>query len=280
MGADRDPRPSANLARIAEALERIAGADAPSVTLGAADAFSWDGERLSAATPRRAQPLTLLIGIAPQAERLVESFRRHARGLPAHDALLWGARGQGKSALVHAARARVAEEGADLPLVALGARALDTLPALFARLADSPRRFLLFVDDLAFDGQDRAEARGLRSLLDGGARERPDNLRLVVTSNHRGLWADGREGADDPLSPRDAAEDRLALADRFGLVLGFHAASQADYLAMVEGYARHHGLPFDAADALAWARGRGARSGRVAWQYVEELAGRAGVRLV
>ncbi len=272
---------AAQLARLADALDRLAGPAPADADPAVGDAFRWDGHGLAAVAPRRAVPLALLVGVDGQAARLLESFRRHARGLPAHDALLWGARGQGKSALVHAARAEVAAGGGDLPLVALEASALASLPALFARLAPVARRFLLFIDDLAFEPGAQGEARALRSLLDGGVAARPDNCRLVVTSNHRHLWADGgaAAAAADPLAPRDAAEDRLALADRFGLVLGFHAASQGDYLAMVEGYARHHGLPFDPADALAWAQGRGARSGRVAWQYVEELAGRAGVRL-
>lgn len=273
------PDLAAMLARIAAALERLAPAKPAEADTAMGDAFLWDGQGLRAVAARRAQPLALLVGVDSQAARLVETFRRHARGLPAHDALLWGARGTGKSALVHAARAEVVAGGADLPLVALDAGALASLPALLARLAASGRRFLIFIDDLAFEAGAHGEARALRSLLDGGVAARPDNCRLVVTSNHRHLWA-GRDGAaHDPLTPRDAAEDRLALADRFGLVLGFHAASQADFLAMVEGYARHHGLPFDPADALAWAQGRGARSGRVAWQYVEELAGRTGQRL-
>mgnify|MGYP000055983912 CR=1 FL=1 len=270
---------AALLARMAAALERLAPDGGAAADPAQGDAFAWDGMLLAPATLRAAQPLGLLVGVDAQAARLVEAFGRHAAGLPAHDALLWGARGQGKSALVHAARGAVVAGGADLPLVALGAAALPTLPGLFGRLAGVPRRFLLFVDDLAFDHAGHAEARSLRSLLDGGVSARPDNVRLVVTSNHRHLWADSAGAATDPLAPRDAAEDRLALADRFGLVLGFHAATQAEYLAMVEGYARHHGLPFDPPDALAWAQGRGARSGRVAWQYVEELAGRMRVRL-
>ena len=280
---DDSPRPSAAppdlLERLVAALERLAQPTAPGADPATGDAFLWDGVRLARVAPRRAQPLALLVGIDGQARRLVEAFGRHAAGLSAHDALLWGARGQGKSALVHAARAAVVAGGADLPLVALGAAALPTLPALFTSLARVPRRFLLFIDDLAFDPSAQVEARSLRSLLDGGVSARPGNVRLVVTTNHRHLWADGAAGAPEPLAPRDAAEDRLALADRFGLVLGFHAASQAEYLAMVEGYARHHGLPFDPAEALAWAQERGARSGRVAWQYVEELAGRAGIAL-
>lgn len=267
------------LERVAVALERLMPASAPPADPGDGDALLWDGARLARVAARPAQPLQLLVGIDAQAARLAEAFRRHAAGLPAHDALLWGARGSGKSALVHAARAAVVATGADLPLVAVGAPVLPTLPELFSRLGRMPRRFLLFVDDLAIDSAAHAEARTLRSLLDGGVSARPDNCRLVVTSNHRHLWADAVTGAPDPMAPRDAAEDRLALADRFGLVLAFHATSQADYLAMVEGYARHYGLPFEPADALAWAQGRGARSGRVAWQYVEELAGRAGVRL-
>ena len=160
-------------------------------------------------------------------------------------------------------------------LVEVAPDRLETLPALFEALAGVPRAFLLFIDDIGFDEHSSA-VRILRSLLEGGAEARPANVRLTVTSNRRHIVPRGMAEQDDPINPRDARDDSLALADRFGLSIGFHAASQDDYLAMVRAYADHFALDFDAADAVQWATKRGARSGRVAWQYAVELAGRAG----
>ena len=241
------------------------------------EAFVWATGALRAVTLAPAPPLAHLLGIDAQKRALVENSRRVAGGVPAHDVLLWGARGMGKSALVRAAVAAVCAEGADLALVALPAQAMHTLPALFARLQSTPRPFILFADDIAFEGDDPGY-RALRSVLEGGVEARPDNCRLYVTSTRRHLVARDL-GENDPVNPRDVADDRLALADRFGLSLGFHAADQATYLAIVAAYAQAHALSYDEADALAWAAGRGARSGRVAWQYTQEIAGRAGVRL-
>jgi predicted AAA+ superfamily ATPase len=191
--------------------------------------------------------------------------------------LLWGSRGMGKSALVRAATlaAQAAEPGA-LALVQVGPDALPGLPRLFGELAQVQRRFLVFIDDLGFDDGDSAAPRRLRSWLEGGVEARPDGVRLAVTSNRRAIVARSMAEQDDPINPRDVVDDRLALADRFGLSVGFHNCSQDDYLAIVSGYAERYGLALDPADALEWARRRGARSGRVAWQYVTELAGRAG----
>jgi hypothetical protein len=147
---------------------------------------------------------------------------------------------------------------------------------LFAALAGVERRFLVFIDDLGFEDGDTAGPRALRSWLEGGVEARPGNVRLAVTSNRRAIVPRHLSEQDDPINPRDAVDDQLALADRFGLSLGFHACSQDDYLAIVEGYAQHHGLSFEQADALEWAKRRGARSGRVAWQFVTELAGASG----
>ena len=205
---------------------------------------------------------------------------RLARGHAAHDMLLWGARGMGKSALV---RAAVAAAQRDMPgrlaLVQAGTDALDTLPHLFAELGHVDRSFLVFIDDLGFADDDSVGPRHLRSWLEGGVEARPANVRLAVTSNRRAIVPRQASEQDDPVNPRDAVDDKLALADRFGLSLGFHNASQAEYLAIVAGYAEEYGLPWDEADALEWARRRGARSGRTAWQYVIELAGRAGKRI-
>jgi uncharacterized protein len=214
--------------------------------------------------------LGLLTGIDDAKATLVENCRRHAAGHAAHDALLWGARGSGKSALAKAAVG--ATEG--LALVELAASDLATLPVLFTMLAAGDRRIVVFIDDLGFD--DVQAARALRSVLDGGASARPGNVRLYVTSNRRHIVTRDIDEQSSAINPRDAADDALALADRFGLSLGFHVADQPTYLAMVGGYANAFRLPFDPADAIRFATQRGSRSGRVAWHYVVELAGRAG----
>ncbi|MCA3254435.1 MAG: DUF815 domain-containing protein, partial [Alphaproteobacteria bacterium] len=195
--------------------------------------------------------------------------------LPAHDVLLWGSRGMGKSALVKSAAAATG-----LALVEAARAEIGTLPALFRSLGTSGRQTLVFIDDLSFEADDR-DYKALRSVLEGGIESRPDCVRLAVTSNRRHLVA--RDIAENDvgsaINPRDVIDDRLALADRFGLSLGFHNCDQPTYLAIVEAYCAAHALPFVAADALTWSVTRGARSGRVAWQYVQELAGREGVRL-
>jgi predicted AAA+ superfamily ATPase len=196
--------------------------------------------------------------------------------------LLWGARGMGKSALVRAAVLAAQDKAPGrLALVQAGTDSLATLPALFAELGAVARNFLVYIDDLGFAESDSHGPRHLRSWLEGGIEARPANVRLAVTSNRRAIVArqmteQDTESGHGPINPRDAVDDRLALADRFGLALGFHACSQEDYLAIVRGYAAEHGLAWDESDALEWARRRGARSGRVAWHYVVELAGRAG----
>ena len=176
----------------------------------------------------------------------------------------------------------VQARGAPLALVQVGGEpeALAGLPQLFVQLGDTDRRFVVFIDDIGFDGPEASSvARTLRSLLEGGAMARPGNVRLAVTSNRRAIVERQMGEQDDPINPRDAVDDRMALADRFGLSLGFHACDQDAYLAMIAGYAAAYGLAFDADDALLWARQRGARSGRIAWHYVVELAGRAGKAL-
>jgi uncharacterized protein len=257
------------LRRIAAALDRIAP-HTGTAPLPDAPACRWDG---SALTPAHFKPLPLdlLTGIDDAKSVLVENCRRHAAGHAAHDALLWGARGSGKSALVKSAVGATA----GLTLVELAATDLATLPVLFDVLAASPdRRVVVFIDDLGFD--DVQAARVLRSVLDGGASARPENVRLYVTSNRRHIVKRDMEEQSSAINPRDAVDDALALADRFGLSLGFHVADQPTYLAMVGGYAAAYGLPFDPADAVQFATQRGSRSGRVAWHYVVELAGRAG----
>lgn len=265
------------LDRIAAALERLAPPPPAPADPLAHPAYLWRDGVLAAARAFSPLPLDLLHGVEAQKDALLANLRRLAAGAAAQDVLLWGARGTGKSALVKAAVGAVQAEGGHLALVEVAPDRLDTLPRLFALIAQAPRAFALFIDDLGFDGV--GEARVLRSLLEGGAEARPDNARLHVTANRRHIVAREHGEEERAVNARDVTDDRLALADRFGLSLGFHNVDQATYLAMVAGYARAKGLPFDAADAIAWATGRGSRSGRVAWQYVVELAGREGTVL-
>ena len=265
------------LERIAAALERLAPADATATDWLAHPAYVWDGTAARGIDRIEAPALDRLRGIDRQKGIVSENVARLAAGHAAHDMLLWGARGMGKSALVRAAV--VAADSEALALVQVGTDALGTLSTLFARLGTIQRNFLVYIDDLGFAQEDAIGPRHLRSWLEGGVEARPDNVRLAVTSNRRAIVSRRASEQDDPLNPRDALDDTLALADRFGLSVGFHAASQEDYLAIVSGYAGPPGLDWDEAEALEWAKRRGARSGRTAWQFVTELAGRAGKRL-
>jgi predicted AAA+ superfamily ATPase len=271
------------MTRIAVALETLAERFAPATATAdpaSGHWFVWQGAGLAAVPPPRTTPLALYAGVDAQQAQLLENARRHARGLPAHDVLLWGARGMGKSSLVRAVHAALAPDH-DVVLVQVTQSHLGDLPALFRRLAPVPRRFTIFLDDVSLDGDDATGAatiHALRSLLDGGVMARPDNVRIAVTSNRRNL-VPSQFAETSAVNPRDNADDRLALADRFGLRLGFHACDQPTYLAIAENYAQAHGLAFDPAAALAWAAGRGARSGRVAWQFTVEAAGAQGRRL-
>ena len=264
------------LARIAAALEAMVPGAGGSTDWLAAPAYIWDGSA-RAVHAISAPPLDLLKGIDAQKERVTANITRLAAGHAAHDMLLWGARGMGKSALLRAAVAAAqADQPGALALVQITPDALGSLAALFATLGQIERRFLVFIDDLGFEDGDSTGPRALRSWLEGGVEARPDNVRLAVTSNRRAIVPRHLSEQDDPVNPRDAVDDQLALADRFGLSLGFHACGQDDYLAIVAGYAAAHGLDWSEADALEWAKRRGARSGRVAWQFVTELAGTAG----
>lgn len=256
------------LRRIADALDRLAPPE-PAPPEATARAYRWDGRRLSVAD-FRPLPLDILTGIDAVKAALVENSRRHAAGHAAHDALLWGARGTGKSALAKACVGAI--EG--LSLIEVAASDLHSLPALFTIAGTWDRRIIVFIDDLGFD--EVQAARELRSVLDGGAAARPNNVRLYVTSNRRHIVKRDMAEQETAINPRDAADDAMALSDRFGLSLGFHVADQPTYVAMVEGYATQYGLPFDPLDAIQFATQRGSRSGRVAWHYVVELAGRAG----
>lgn len=263
------------LGRIAEALERLAPPAAGPVGLATGSAFLWDRRGPRVIAPFDPVDIDLLTGIDQQKARLLDNTSRHASGHAAHDVLLWGARGMGKSALAKSVVRALQAQGQDIALVEAPSDQLEHLPALFDRLAAERRRFIIFIDDIGF-AEGSGEPRLLRSMLEGGASERPANVRLYVTSNRRHILSRQMSEQDDPVNPRDAVDDQLALSDRFGLRLGFHAASQEDYLAIIARYAGVHGLAFEREDALLWAKQRGSRSGRVAWQYIVELAGRAG----
>jgi uncharacterized protein len=263
------------LRRIADALERLAPPRGEAADLSAHPAYHWDGHTLAAVNTFAPLPENLIVGVERQKEAITENSRRHAQGHAAHDVLLWGARGMGKSALVKSVTGAL--QGQDLPLALVETTAdqLASLPHLFALLGKSERRFLLFIDDMAFEGDD-AGPRRLRSMLEGGSEARPANVRLYVTSNRRNIVERRQDDEDAAVNARDVADDRLALADRFGLKLGFQYPDQAAFLEMVAAYASHYALEWNEADALAFAHQRGGRSGRVAWHYAVELAGSAG----
>jgi uncharacterized protein len=268
------------LERIAAALEKLAPGEARAANWAIAPAYVWTGTMARPVDRIEAPALDQLKGIDRQKEAVAGNVARLASGAAAHDMLLWGARGMGKSALVRAATvAAQAGDAAKLALVQVAADALPSLPALFAELRNEPRNFLVYLDDLGFAEGDTVGPRHLRSWLEGGVEARPANVRLAVTSNRRAIVPRHLSEQDDPVNPRDALDDLQALADRFGLLVGFHAASQDDYLAIVAAYADPLRLAWNREDALEWAKRRGARSGRTAWQFVTELAGRAGRKL-
>ena len=264
-------------ARIADALERLAPAAPEQTDWLAHPGYVWEARRIRTVPRVDALPLERLKGIDRHKEAVRENVRRLSAGHAAHDMLLWGARGMGKSALL---RACVADEQADRPgqlgLIELDPTSLAALPELFDAIGAVDRRFVLFLDDLAFDHSADRVVRHLRSALEGSMAPRPANVRLAVTSNHRAILARAAQDQADPLQERDWMDDSQALADRFGLRLGFHPCSQEDFLAMVGAHAAPLGLDWNPAEALAWSRERGPLSGRSAWQFVVELAGRAG----
>ncbi|MCS3726334.1 ATP-binding protein [Bradyrhizobium betae] len=253
-----------------------------------ADAYVWHPDGRLAAVPRVSRvELFLLKGVERMRDILMENTERFANGLPANNALLWGARGMGKSSLVKAAHATInAERKASdrLKLIEIHREDIESLPALMEQLRASSFRFIVFIDDLSFDGND-ASYKSLKAVLEGGIEGRPENVVLYATSNRRHLLA--REMIENErstaINPGEAVEEKVSLSDRFGLWLGFHRCSQDEYLAMVRGYCSHFGVKLDdealEREALEWSTTRGSRSGRVAWQFVQELAGRLGVKL-
>jgi predicted AAA+ superfamily ATPase len=291
----RAAKPQAMDERIARALEAIAAgmaAASPKLdnadSLASADAFVWHPDGRLAPVPKVSRvDIGLLHGIDRMRDMLIENTERFATGLPANNALLWGARGMGKSSLVKAAHARVnAMKGVDgkLKLIEIHREDIESLPALMAQIRASDFYFIVFCDDLSFDGND-ASYKSLKAVLEGGIEGRPDNVILYATSNRRHLLA--REMVENErstaINPGEAVEEKVSLSDRFGLWLGFHKCSQDEYLDMVRGYCSHYGIALDAdelqREALEWSTTRGSRSGRVAWQFTQELAGRMGVRL-
>ena len=282
-----DPFERAHLSRIADALERLAPPTPPAAALNDGDAFIWhaDGRRLEVVAEVNRVDLDLLRGIDRQRDQLLDNTRRFANGLPANNALLWGARGTGKSSIVKAVHAAVNDEtGGTLALVEIHREDIPTLPALLSHLRESGRPCILFCDDLSFDGQDSAY-KSLKAVLEGGIEGRPANVIFYATSNRRHLMPRDmiENERSTAISPSEAVEEKVSLSDRFGLWLGFHACDQETYFAIVEGYAGHYGLEIGGEElrsrAREWAVTRGSRSGRVAWQFVQDLAGQLGKRL-
>jgi len=281
--------------RIARALEAIAAHLSASVAaplspepFGRADAFVWHPNGRLTEVPRVSRvAMTLLKGIDRMRDILVENTERFANGLPANNALLWGARGMGKSSLVKAAHASInldRKPGDRLKLIEIHREDIESLPALMDLLRASDLRFIVFCDDLSFDGND-ASYKSLKAVLEGGIEGRPDNVILYATSNRRHLLPRDmiENERSTAINPGEAVEEKVSLSDRFGLWLGFHRCSQDEYLAMVKGYCAHYGIDIGEEElereALEWSTTRGSRSGRVAWQFTQELAGRLGVRL-
>jgi predicted AAA+ superfamily ATPase len=277
--------------RIAAALERLAPARPGPPDFAAADAFVWHPPgRLSPIARVNRVEMSLLKGIDRVRDLLLENTERFARGLPANNALLWGARGMGKSSLVKAVHAtvnaswRTKPAPSRLKLIEIHREDIESLPDLMALTRGTPHRCILFCDDLSFDAEDTSY-KSLKAVLEGGIEGRPDNVVFYATSNRRHLMP--RDMMENErataINPGEAVEEKISLSDRFGLWLGFHRCSQDEYLAMVEAYVAHHGIAFAgealSREALEWATTRGARSGRVAWQYVQDLAGRLGVRM-
>ena len=278
------------LGRIADALERLAPAAPGAPDFSAADAFVWhpSGRRLASVKRVNRVEMALLKGIDRMRDILVENTNRFARGLPANNALLWGARGMGKSSLVKAVHASInAQLGAKagrLKLIEIHREDIESLPDLMALLRGVPYRFIVFCDDLSFDAEDTSY-KSLKAVLEGGIEGRPENVILYATSNRRHLMSrDMMENErSTAINPGETVEEKVSLSDRFGLWLGFHRCSQDEFLAMVAAYVAHFKIPAEAdtvrREALEWATTRGSRSGRVAWQYVQDLAGRLGIAI-
>ena len=272
------------LDRIAAALERMAPAPLSAPDFDAADAFVWhvSPDRLEPVRQGSRGDMSLLVGVDRSRDTLLQNTLQFARGLPANNALLWGARGMGKSSLVKAVHAAVRAQDLPLKIVELQREDLPSVSRLLNLLRGSEARFLLFCDDLSFSHDDQ-HYKSLKAVLDGGIEGRPDNVVFYATSNRRHLMPRDmiENERSSAINPSEAVEEKVSLSDRFGLWLGFHACDQDQYLAMIRGYCDAYGVEIDdetlRAEAIEWQATRGARSGRVAWQYFTDLAGRRGV---
>ena len=287
---------SALLTRIATALERLAPEPAPRIDFDACSAFTWQAEPEAFLPVEQVNriPLTLLQGIDRMSDMLISNTERFARGLPANNALLWGARGMGKSSLVKAVHAEIEHRmlaensgenaGNGLKLIEIHREDIASLPQCLQHLRKSEHRFIVFCDDLSFDADDTTY-KSLKAVLEGGIEGRPQNVIFYATSNRRHLMPrDMLENErSTAITPSEAVEEKVSLSDRFGLWIGFHKCSQPEYLQMVHAYADHFKLGVDKEelerDALEWAATRGSRSGRVAWQFIQDVAGRLGKHL-
>jgi hypothetical protein len=282
-----DPRLMEHLTRIAEALERLAPAPAPPVALTEAEAFVWHpAPPHLAPVPRVARvAIDLLKGVERQKQILLDNTLRFAAGLPANNAMLWGARGMGKSSLVKAAHAEATRRiPGSLVLIEIHREDIRSLPELLNVLRGAPRRCLVLCDDLSFERED-SDYKALKSILEGGIEGRPDNVLFYATSNRRHLMPRDmiENERSTAINPSEATEEKVSLSDRFGLWIGFHNCDQETFFAMIDGYAASMRLPIEPdalhAQAVEWSVTRGSRSGRVAWQFIQDVAGRLGVKL-
>ncbi|MGV6811409.1 MAG: ATP-binding protein [Brevirhabdus sp.] len=274
------------LTRIADALERMSPPAMAAPDFNAAEGFVWhvDPDHLQPVAKVSRVALDLLVGVDRARDELLANTVQFARGLPANNALLWGARGMGKSSLVKAVHAATRARGHDLKIVELQREDLPSVSRLLRLLAVADSRFVLFCDDLSFSHDDQ-HYKSLKAVLDGGIEGRPDNVLFYATSNRRHLMPRDmiENERSSAINPSEAVEEKVSLSDRFGLWLGFHPCSQDEFLQMIRGYCAAYGLKIDddtlRAEAIEWQATRGARSGRVAWQFFTDLAGRRGVRL-
>ncbi len=278
-----------NLQRLADALERMTPAATCQPDFGAADCFIWnpETERLEPVNKVNRIDISLIRGVDRVRDILVDNTDRYASGYSANNVLLWGARGMGKSSLIKAVHAQInasSKSDNQLILIEIHREDISSLPKLMALLRDAPHRFILFCDDLSFDHDDTSY-KSLKAALEGGVEGRPDNIIFYATSNRRHLLPRDmiENERSTAINPSEAVEEKVSLSDRFGLWLGFHKCSQDDYLEMIDAYVSHYGLAMDAeqlrAEALEWSTTRGSRSGRVAFQFIQDLAGRLGKKL-
>ncbi|MEM1275181.1 MAG: ATP-binding protein [Pseudomonadota bacterium] len=276
-----------DLARIAAALERLSPPPPPPPSFTEASAYHWatEPDRLEPVPQVNRVEMDLLVGIDRARDTLLDNTLRFARGFAANNTLLWGARGMGKSSLVKAAHAQAYAETGTCMLVEIQREDIPSIGRLMAMLRGADRRFLLFCDDLSFD-KDDTHYKSLKAILDGGIAGRPENVIFYATSNRRHLMPRDmiENERSSAINPSEATEEKVSLSDRFGLWLGFHPCSQEEYLMMIRGYCTHLGIEISDADlraeAIEWRQTRGAVSGRVAWQFVQDLAGRHGKAIV